>query len=53
MSEAYRVAADLLSRVSEVVEESHLMQEFEDVVWVSFERADWEWLKELCRTVKE
>lgn len=53
MSEAYRVAADLLSRVSDVVSEGHLMQEFEDVVWVCLPREDWEWLQELQQTVKE
>lgn len=53
MSESYKVAMDLLTRVSDVVAEGNVMQEFENEVWVCLPREDWEWLQELGHMVRE
>ena len=50
--EVYKVAMKLLSRISEIVDESDVVQEFENELWVRMPRKDWEWLRELGHTVK-
>lgn len=52
MSEAYKNALSLLSRVAETIEEGNVMQEFEHEVWVCLPRDDWEWLQELGHIIK-
>lgn len=50
--EAYKVAMKLLSRISEIVDESDVVQEFENELWIRMPREDWEWMRELGHTVK-